>query len=60
MAKIPSKSGGRKQTENPPPATSKPVKRTAGIKLRTGNKAERQLAASVERHIEPRRKPKRP
>jgi hypothetical protein len=55
-----SKSGhGGKRTENPPPRTSAPVKHIAGQKLSTGNKPERQLAASVERHIEPRKPPKR-
>ena len=54
-----SKGGGGKRYENPPPKTSRPVKRTAGQKLQSGNKAERTLAASVERHIEPRKPGKR-
>jgi hypothetical protein len=45
-----------KRYENPPPRTSKPVKHLAGKKLEGGNKSERTLAASVERHIEPRGK----
>jgi len=45
--------------ENPPPETSKPVKQLAGKKLKGGNKSERKLAASVERHIEPRKSPRR-
>jgi hypothetical protein len=48
-----------KRTENPPPKTSKPVKHEAGEALRGGNKTERSLAGSVERHIEPRNKPKK-
>jgi len=52
------KGGGGKRTENPPPRTSPPVRHTAGEKLRTGNPAERRLAGSVERHIEPRKRPK--
>ena len=51
------KGSGGKRTENPPPRTSKPVRHTAGKKLGSGNKAERQLAGSVERHIEPRKPP---
>jgi hypothetical protein len=51
--------GGGKRTENPPPRTSRPVRHTAGEKLKGGNKAERQLAGSVERHIEPRKPPKK-
>jgi hypothetical protein len=47
-----------KRYENPPPKTSKPVQHLAGKKLEGGKKPERTLAASVERHIEPR-KPKR-
>jgi hypothetical protein len=49
--------GGGKRTENPPPRTSAPVKHLAGEKLKEGTKPERQLAGSVERHIEPRKKP---
>lgn len=48
---------GGKRTENPPPRTSPPVKREAGQELRSGNKTERSLAGSVERHIEPRKPP---
>jgi hypothetical protein len=48
-----------KRYENPPPKTSKPVKHLSGQKLEGGNKSERTLAASVERHIEPRNKPKK-
>jgi hypothetical protein len=51
-------SGSGKRTENPPPKTSAPVKHTAGQKLSGGTKPERQLAGSVERHIEPRKPPK--
>ena len=54
-----SSKGGGKRTESPPPRTSAPVKHTAGQKLGGGNKPERQLAASVERHIEPRKPPKK-
>ena len=57
MAK--SKGGGGKRTENPPPRTSAPVEHLAGQKLRSGTPAERRLAGSVERHIEPRKPPKR-
>lgn len=53
------KSGsGSKRTENPPPSTSRKVEQVAGQKLQSGNKAERTLAASVLRHVEPRSKPK--
>jgi hypothetical protein len=52
-------SGGGKRTENPPPRTSRPVERLAGEKLRSGNRAERSLAGSVERHIEPRKRPRK-
>jgi hypothetical protein len=52
-------SGGGKRTENPPPKTSPPVKHAAGKALEGGNKTERQLAGSVERHIEPRKPPKK-
>jgi hypothetical protein len=56
VAKKPS--GGGKRTENPPPKTSSKVKKEAGQQLRTGASAvERSLAGSVERHIEPRKKP---
>ncbi len=48
-----------KKTENPPPKTSPHVKRTAGKELKEGNKTERELAGSVERHIEPRETPKK-
>ena len=51
------KGDGGKRNESPPPKTSSPVKHIAGQKLQSGNKAERTLAASVERHIEPRRPP---
>jgi hypothetical protein len=50
---------GSKRYENPPPRTSAPVKREAGQALRSGNKTERRLGASVERHIEPRKPPKK-
>jgi hypothetical protein len=53
------KSGGGKRTENPPPRTSKPIKHLAGEELKGGNKPEKRLAGSVERHIEPRKPPKR-
>jgi hypothetical protein len=46
-----------KRTENPPPKTTRRVEHVAGQKLQTGSKAERTLAASVMRHIEPRRTP---
>ena len=52
-------SGGGKRTENPPPRTTTKVERTAGQKLSSGNKAERTLAGSVMRHIEPRSRPKK-
>jgi len=52
-------SSGGKRTENPPPKTSQKVETTAGKKLSSGNKAERTLAASVLRHIEPRKTPKK-
>ena len=48
-------SGGGKRTENPPPRTSTKVEHTAGQKLGNGSKAERSLAGSVLRHIEPRK-----
>jgi hypothetical protein len=47
-------SGGGQRTENPPPRTSLKVESTAGQKLGSGSKAERSLAGSVLRHIEPR------
>lgn len=51
-------SGGGKRTENPPPKTSQKVERTAAKKLGSGaTAAERSLAGSVMRHIEPRRRP---
>ncbi|WP_316195575.1 MULTISPECIES: hypothetical protein [unclassified Bradyrhizobium] len=59
MAKMAKKSGGGKRYENPPPKTSRPVKHLAGEKLEGGTKPERTLAASVERHIEPRRSPRK-
>lgn len=46
-----------KKTENPPPKTSRSVEHLAGQKLSQGNQAERKLAGSVERHIEPRKPP---
>jgi hypothetical protein len=49
----------QKRTENPPPKTSPHVKHTAGKELKGGNKTERELAGSVERHIEPRETPKK-
>lgn len=52
-------SKGTKRYENPPPKTSAPVKHSAGQALRGGNRTERSLAASVERHIEPRKSPKK-
>jgi hypothetical protein len=55
---MPSKSkgsGGGKRNENPPPRTSPHVRHEAGQALRGGNKTERSLAGSVERHIEPRK-----
>jgi hypothetical protein len=48
-----------KKYESPPPKTSKPVKHLAGKKLEDGSKPERTLAASVQRHIEPRKPPKK-
>ncbi len=48
-----------KQNESPPPKTSPQVKYTAGKELKGGNKTERTLAGSVERHIEPREMPKK-
>lgn len=53
MAK--SSGGGRPRNESPPPRTSTSVEHKAGQKLSSGNKTERTLAASVLRHIEPRR-----
>jgi hypothetical protein len=50
------KGGSGKRYENPPPKTSRPVKHEAGEALRGGNKTERSLAGSVERHIEPRKR----
>jgi len=59
MAKT-SKSGGGKRYENPPPKTSPKVKKEAGHALEGSRSArERSLAGSVERHIEPRKKPHR-
>ena len=52
MAK-PTGSGPR--NENPPPRTSPKVEGIAGKNLSTGNKTARTLAASVLRHIEPRK-----
>jgi hypothetical protein len=52
-------SKGSKRYENPPPKTSAPVKHEAGQALKSGNKTERTLGASVERHIEPRKAPKK-
>ncbi len=52
-------SKGSKRYENPPPKTSAPVKREAGQALKDGNKTERSLAGSVQRHIEPRKPPKK-
>lgn len=49
-----------KRNENPPPKTSAPVRREAGEALRgSPSPRERSLAGSVERHIEPRRSPKK-
>jgi hypothetical protein len=48
-----------KKTESPPPKTSPHVRHTAGKELRQGNKTARELAGSVERHIEPRETPKK-
>jgi hypothetical protein len=50
-----SKSKGTRRYENPPPKTSAPVKHLAGRKLSTGDAADKTLAGSVERHIQPRR-----
>jgi hypothetical protein len=58
MAQKPS-GGGGKRTENPPPRTSPPVKREAGQALHSPSSTERSLAGSVERHIEPRKPPKK-
>jgi len=52
-------SKGTKRYEKLPPKTSKPVKHEAGQALKGGNKTERSLAGSVERHIEPRKPPKK-
>ena len=52
-------SGGGKHTENPPPKTSPPVKREAGQGLHSSSPTKRSLAGSVERHIEPRKTPKK-
>jgi hypothetical protein len=53
-------SGGGKRTENPPPKTSPKVKQEAGKALGGSSSArERSLAGSVERHIEPRKPPKK-
>jgi hypothetical protein len=54
------KSGGGKRTENPPPRTTRPVSHLAGTRMHSGTKSERTLAASVERHIEPRKPPTKP
>lgn len=56
-----SKSDGvGKRTENPPPKTSSKVKKEAGKALGTSKLArERSLAGSVQRHIEPRKRPKK-
>jgi len=51
--------GGGKRFENPPPRTTSRVESKAGQKLSSGNKTERTLAASVLRHIEPRKPTKR-
>lgn len=47
-----------KKTENPPPKTSPKVEKLAATKLSTGTKAEKSLAGSVLRHVEPRNNPK--
>ncbi|MGP8026646.1 MAG: hypothetical protein ACLPJJ_08050 [Acidocella sp.] len=57
MAKKPSGGDGKK-TENPPPKTSPKVKKEAGKEMKAGaTAAERSVAASVMRHIEPRKTP---
>jgi hypothetical protein len=49
-----------KRNETPPPKTSAPVKREAGEALKgSPSPRERSLAGSVERHIEPRKPPKK-
>jgi hypothetical protein len=54
--KYKSSGGGRKKTENPPPKTSPKVRTEAGKEMKAAPTAiERSLAASVERHIEPRK-----
>jgi hypothetical protein len=58
MAK-PSSGGGGKRPENPPPKTSPAVKKEAGQGLHSPSPTERSLAGSVERHIEPRKPPKK-
>jgi len=50
---------GGKRYENPPPQTSAPVKHGPGQALRSGKKTQRPLAASVERHIESPKPPKK-
>lgn len=53
-------SGGGRRTENPPPKTSAPVRREAGQALEgSPSSRERSLAGSVERHVEPRKAPKK-
>ena len=47
--------GSGPRNENPPPRTSPKVEGIAGKNLSTGNKTARTLAASVLRHIEPRK-----
>lgn len=47
-----------KRIENPPPKTSPKIEKLAATKLTTGSKAEKSLAGSVLRHVEPRNKSK--
>jgi len=54
----------RKRRIGPEPITSRKIKRLAGIGLKTpsklSNEQVQELAASVEAHIEPRRKRRQP
>lgn len=52
-----------KPIQNPAPVTSPKIKHIAGVGMKTPTKLStkqvQELAASVEAHIEPRRKPKK-
>ena len=54
------KTSGGKRTENPPPKTTQPVKHVASKSLSSKSSVGfvKKLAASVMRHIEPRKGPK--